>query len=65
MLPQDIEARLDDLPFVAFRLFVSNGETYDVTHPVQILIGLGSVTVSLPDPGNPAGDADRAVTLSL
>ena len=66
VVPQEIEARLNDLPFRPFRLFVSNGEAFDVLDPNQILVGLASITVAIPMPGGSEDDPlERSVNISL
>src|SRR5947209_7840989 len=59
------ELRLDDLPFVPFRLYVSNGEIYDVGHPDEILVSLASVTVAIPLQTNGDVPLERRVTINL
>jgi len=65
MSSQEIDNRLNDLPFVPFRLFVSNGETYGVGHPDVIMVGLASVTLSIPIPMDGDTPRERNVTISL
>jgi len=62
--------RLDDIrtltrakPFQAFRLYVSNGESFEIHHPDMILATLGSVCVSVPSPGGSDYDAVRILSL--
>jgi hypothetical protein len=63
--PNEIDLRLNDLPFVPFRLYVSNGETYDVVHPDMVLVNLASVTLGIPVQTDPDITLDRKVTISL
>ena len=64
--------RLDDIrtltrkvPFEPFRVFLSNGQTFDIHHPDMILATLGSVHISVPSPGGPSNVTDQAVIVSL
>jgi hypothetical protein len=52
MTPKDLSRRVKKRPFVPFRLVVSEGATYDVFHPDQIIVMRDSVVVATP------GDAD-------
>jgi len=64
VVPQDIEARLDDRPFVPFRIHTSDGRQYDIVRPENILIGLGSITIAIPQ--TPGGRIyERTVQVSL
>lgn len=58
MSPLDITAYIRNKPFVPFRLVVSDGTTYDVTHPDLCLVAQTTVTVGLVAAigGEPAAD---------
>lgn len=49
----DIMARARIRPFVPFRIVMSSGERYDVTHPDLILVGRRDLTVGMPAPDEP------------
>lgn len=38
-------------PFVPFRIVTSDGTIYEVPHPDLILVGISSVTIGYPAPG--------------
>lgn len=48
--PEDVRNHLDKRPFEAFRICMTDGRTYDVTHPELCLPGRNKVHVALPDP---------------
>ncbi len=48
MTRNDILRRVRQRPFVPFRLFLSDGTSYEVRHPDFIMVGRDSVTVGLP-----------------
>lgn len=50
--PEDIRDYLDRKPFEPFRLFVSDGATYDIRHPEMCPLSRATVYV-----GRPAADA--------
>lgn len=45
---KDLANRLKQKPFNPFRIIVSEGATYDIRHPEQIMIARDSVTVGIP-----------------
>ena len=47
---QDVRERLDRRPFEPFRICLTDGRTYDVTHPELCLLGRTTVHVAVPDP---------------
>ncbi len=46
----DVRERLDKRPFEPFRICMTDGRTYDITHPELCLPGRTTVHVALPDP---------------
>jgi len=46
--PNDLRRRVKQRPFKPFRMVVSEGATYDITHPEQIIIARDSVGIGLP-----------------
>lgn len=64
--------RLDDIrqltratPFEPFRIFLSNGETFDIYHPDMIMATLGTVHIAAPGPGDPPDNPGSSRILSL
>ena len=64
--------RLDDIrqltraqPFRPFRVFLTNGETYDIRHPDLILATLGAAHIAAPDPAGPADQPGSVRIVSL
>lgn len=58
MAPQDLLRRLRDKPFVPFRLFLTDGKTYDVTEetyavmmPTELVLGFDLDDSGLPKRG--------------
>ena len=49
MNPKEIEELLRREPFLAFRLFLSNGDTFDVTRPLSVAMGRSGLFVVLDD----------------
>jgi hypothetical protein len=47
MSPHDLRTVARHRPFQPFRLFVSDGSSYDVRHPELLMLGLRSVVVGL------------------
>ena len=47
MRPQQIQAHLRKQPFVPFRLFLSDGSSYDVRHPEMAAVSRAEVVVGL------------------
>lgn len=55
MAPQDIFKKINATPFKPFRLFLSDGKTYDVTDrayayltPTELVVGIGHDEYGLP-----------------
>jgi len=45
MQPEDIRKRLHTRPFQPFRIFLSDGASYDVRHPELLLLGHRSMVL--------------------
>ena len=52
MPPEDIDKRLRQRPFVPFRMYLSDGATYEINHPELVLLGRRSLILGLA--GDPA-----------
>jgi hypothetical protein len=50
MRPEDLYQLLRQQPFQPFRLFLSNGKAYDVTHPELAVVGRTSMFLGQPTP---------------
>jgi hypothetical protein len=48
--PEDVREQLDRRPFKPFRICMSDGSTYTVTHPELCLVEHSAVVVGVPDP---------------
>jgi len=48
--PQDVQELLDKRPFEPFRICMTDGRTYDITHPELCLPGRNKVHVAVPEP---------------
>lgn len=49
MSPKEIEELLRREPFLAFRVFMSDGNTFDITRPLSVAVGRNGLFVVLPD----------------
>ncbi len=47
MDPEELFARVKKQPFEPFRIYVSDGESYDIKHPDQIMVGRRSSYVGI------------------
>lgn len=64
MPPEDIKEKLQQRPFVPFRIVLSDGMAYELRHPDLLLLGKRSAVVGLT--GSPADTLyDRYVTIAL
>lgn len=50
MRPEDVREHLDRRPFEPFRIFMSDGETFDVRHPDLCMVARTTIYVGVPDP---------------
>lgn len=50
MRPEDVREHVVKQPFEPFRIYMSDGATFDVTHHDSCLITRSSVYVVIPDP---------------
>ncbi len=64
MRPEDFREHLDQRPFEPFRIFLTDGETLDVTHPDQCIVARSTVYVGIPAKDAP-GVAERVAHCSL
>ena len=65
MRREDILSLTRAQPFQPFRVFLTNGETYDVRHPDLILATLGAVHIAAPAPGQSPDGLGSARIVSL
>ena len=65
MRREDILSLTKAVPFQPFRVYVSNGETFDVHHPDMILATPGAVHIGFPAPGSAADAVDQVRIVSL
>ena len=47
MAPEDLERKLRSRPFTPFRMYLSDGATYEVNHPELVLLGRRSLVLGL------------------
>jgi hypothetical protein len=50
-------------PFEPFRLFLSDGTTYDIRHPEMCMVGKKTIVVGIPS--NETYVFDRSITISM
>ncbi len=60
----DIQQKLDERPFVPFRVIMSSGQFYDIKHPDLVLIGKRHLFVGTASDDNPKM-FDRSSLLSI
>ena len=53
MRPEDVREHVNKQPFEPFRIYMSDGATFDVRHPDLCLIGRSAVYVVIPDTRRP------------
>jgi hypothetical protein len=62
--PEELLRYLQRRPFEPFRIYLSDGVSYDVAHPEMVLPARRSAEIGIPsDPAHPI--ADRIITVSL
>ena len=61
----DILSLVRTQPFRPFRMTLTDGRTYDVSHPTLAMVGRSTVTVGIPVPDEQEPVYDRLVTVSL
>jgi hypothetical protein len=57
---QDVQQELRKRPFEPFRIILTDGKTYDVTHPERILVGKRSFIFGVVVEGSGAGNGETA-----
>jgi hypothetical protein len=65
MRTEELRELIKKTPFQPFRLFLSNGQSYDVTHPDLAMVGRNDLILGLPASDIPAGVFDRFVFVAL
>jgi hypothetical protein len=60
---EDIRGLMRATPFQPFRVYLTNGETYDIHHPDMLLATLGAVHIAAPTPGTNDYGSVRIVSL--
>jgi len=48
MTPHEIKSQLRTHPFQGIRIYISDGESYEVTHPDMVLVTTSIVQIALP-----------------
>lgn len=61
MHPSEILEALRERPFQPFRVFLSDGSSYDVPHPDLCMVGLTRVIIGIPGPKHPDGPTEAVV----
>jgi hypothetical protein len=52
-------------PFVPFRVYVSDGSSYEVRHPELLMPGARAVVIGIPGPTAPEGVFERTAMVAL
>ena len=65
MMPQDVLQKLRRRPFQPFRLFLSDGTSYEIHHPEMAIVGQSAVVIGIPGPKGSEGPAERIVDCSI
>jgi hypothetical protein len=53
MRPEDLVQELNRRPFEPFRLFLSDGSSYEVRHPELVIVFPGKAIIATPGKGQP------------
>jgi hypothetical protein len=51
MLPNEVREELRRQPFEPFRLYLSDGTTYEIRHPDLVMVGIQRLLVGVPAEG--------------
>ncbi len=51
--PDQIQARLQQRPFIPLRIVTSSGESYDIRHPELVMVGTRDLVMGTPSNANP------------
>lgn len=62
---EDIRSLTRKQPFEPFRVFLSNGQTFDIFHPDMIVASPGAAYIAVPPPAGAPDATDRVVIVSL
>jgi hypothetical protein len=65
MSPRDLLQRVRQRPFNPFRLVVSEGATYEVRHPEQVMVARDSAVIGLLGVGPDQGFYETTVLVDL
>lgn len=65
MRPEDILTLLRRQPFEPFRLYLSDGASFEVRHPELAMVGRSTVLVGIPAPDSAEPVFDRFVNCAL
>jgi hypothetical protein len=65
MRPEDILQFLRARPFEPFRIYISDGSTFDIKHPELAIVERSTVLVGVPGPQGPDGPVERTVFCAL
>ena len=65
MPAQEILKYLRQAPFLAFRIYLSNGAVHDVRHPELVILGRGILSLHFPPTGLSPGISERTYSVSL
>jgi hypothetical protein len=65
MPPLDLVQALRRRPFLPFRLHISDGTVFDITHPELLLVSPDSAVVGLPSEKYPFPQVDRYQIVDL
>ncbi len=65
MRPEDILELLRAQPFEPFRVYLSDGAVYEISHPDLAIVQRSKVIVGVPGPEGADGPAERTVNRAL
>lgn len=63
MTAKDLQKRVREQPFVPFRVVVSEGASYDVRHPDQVMVRRDAIVIGVPSEDD--GYIDATVMVDL
>jgi hypothetical protein len=65
MRPEQVTAALRVRPFQPFRIYVTDGRSYDIRHPDMVMVSRHYLIIGLPNPSGHEDYYETTATVSL